>query len=116
MMIFLDEIEIRQNDEKVEIKFWKGIDVDKILNHPKDGSCGFMIVLFDSVKQEKIDYKISSILNNSEIDFDKFIDSVNNNYVILYQTNGLTDELLSVIKKKFTTDYNWSPVTPIKNE
>jgi CRISPR/Cas system-associated endonuclease Cas1 len=107
-MTFLEQIEV----EKVEVKFWKGIDIDKILNHPKDGSSGFMIVLFDSIKQEKIDYKITSILDNSEIDFDKFIDTVDNNYVMLYQTNGLTDELISAIKKKFTT-CSWQPIAPI---
>lgn len=109
MMTFLDEIEV----EKIVVKFWKGIDIGKISKHPKDGSDGFMIVLFDSVKQEKIDHKISSVLGDVEIDFDELINTMNNNYVMLYQTNGLTDELISAIKKKFTIDYNWLPIAPI---
>ena len=46
MMIFLDEINVSGE----VIKFWKGFDLEVILNHPKDGKEGFMIVLIDSVE------------------------------------------------------------------
>ena len=41
MMIFLDEINVSGE----VIKFWKGFDLEAILNHPKDGKMGLMIVL-----------------------------------------------------------------------
>jgi hypothetical protein len=89
-MIFLDEIEV----EKIVVKFWKGIDIEKISKHPKDGSDGFMIVLFDSIRQEKIDYKLSAILDDSKVDFEIFINTVNNPYVMIYQSgvNLSTDD------------------------
>ena len=102
-MILLDEIEV----EKVAVRFWEGIDIEKISKHPKDGSEGLMIVLFDSLKQERIEHKIYSILEDTEIDIDEFITNIDNNYVTLYQTNGFTDELISVIKNKFITHHNW---------
>ena len=73
MMIFLDEIFIGS----VSVKFWSGLDIDEILKHPKDGTKGFMIVLINSVEEEKIrfqrDSKLRQIFGEEGIDFDNLL-------------------------------------------
>lgn len=86
MMIFLDEINVSGE----VIKFWKGFDLEVILNHPKDGKKGLMIVLIDSVqairKEIQRDMLLNSILDNSKLeDFDNILENLDNNYLALYQ-------------------------------
>ena len=73
MMIFLDEINVSGE----VIKFWKGFDLEVILNHPKDGKEGFMIVLIDSVeairKEIQRDMLLDSILDNSILSSNKLL-------------------------------------------
>jgi hypothetical protein len=75
MMIFLDEINVSGE----VIKFWKGFDLETILNHPKDGKMGLMIVLIDSVeviRKESL-AKQKKILSEWVAEIENFVEYVN---------------------------------------
>ena len=117
MMIFLDEINVSGE----VIKFWKGFDLEVILNHPKDGKMGLMIVLIDSVqairKEIQRDMLLNSILDNSKLeDFDNILENLDNNYLALYQSSGQDDLLLKTLKDKFTKTQEWKPISGIHNK
>ena len=74
-MIFLDEINVSGE----VIKFWKGFDLETILNHPKDGKMGLMIVLIDSVeviRKESL-AKQKKILSEWVAEIENFVEYVN---------------------------------------
>lgn len=85
-------------------RFYKGIDFDVLTRHSKDGSNGFIFCFIDSWKQEVNSYnrnnKIKSVLNSTK--FDEFDwQSINNNFISIYQTEGIGHEVVyETIKKK----------------
>lgn len=86
------------------IRYYRGIDIDTIMNHPKDGSQGIIIAFFDSIETEKTKLRrrelISKILNNNdEKTFDMLIEN-ENPYVILYETQGYEDIIFRSVKQK----------------
>jgi len=117
MMIFLDEINVSGE----VIKFWKGFDLEAILNHPKDGKMGLMIVLIDSVqairKEIQRDMVLNSILDDSKLeDFDNILENLDNSYLALYQSSGQDDLLLKTLKDKFTKTQEWKPISGLLNK
>lgn len=94
-MNLIDSVKI----ENISVNFWYGLDLDRISKHPKNGSEGFMIILFDSFQQERLDYKISNIFENYEINFDDFFEKLDNNYLLLYQCGDYKEDLIETIKK-----------------
>lgn len=90
--------------DRIPVRYYKGMDASKIINHPKDGTDGLMIVFLDSIKEEKKKHirnsKIEEILL-SKIDesFDKIFE-LDNSYLIIYQTDGYTDILFEMAKNK----------------
>lgn len=90
------------NEQKVQ--FYQGIDVEMILQHPRDGSKGIMIIFFESLEKEKMKLMrystIKTILGESyENVFEKIINLDNPN-IILYETQGFMDVIYrSVITK-----------------
>ena len=112
-MTFLDKINI----QNIEVKFWSGFDLEQILNHPKDGTDGFMIVLVESIKKEKIKFqresKINQILGNKRIDFDSLLDNINNNYISIYQSKGEDELIFKILKEKFDKTLDWKPIRGI---
>lgn len=93
------------------ISFYDGIDIDLVINHPKDGSKGFIFCFIDNwskeVKSWKRQTKIDSILmNKRHLEFE--IEDLNNNYTIIYQLDEVKLEVLfkiikdKVINKNFT--------------
>lgn len=115
MMIFLDEIDI----QSVNVKFWSGFDLEKILKHSKDGTDGFMVVLVESIESERLrfqrEYTINKIIgdNNNLIDFDNLLDNVNNSFLLIYQSRGEDKLLVKILKEKFTQTLNWRPIRGI---
>ena len=99
-MILIDEIIV----DNVDVKFYEGMDVDKLLNHPKDGSNGFIYCFIDNWVNEIKTYnrqrKISSVID--DIKYKEFEwDSINNNYICIYQTEGmLIKDVYETIRKK----------------
>lgn len=86
------------------IRYYSGIDIEKILNHPKDGSQGIIIAFFDSIETEKIKMRrrelINKILDNyDDKTFDMLIEN-ENPYVILYETQGYQDIIFRSVKQK----------------
>lgn len=93
--------EILIND--IITKFYKGFDYNTMLNHPKDGSNGFMIVFIDKwsdiIFRLNRSNKIDRILKNVDrIDFKNF--KFDNNYMIIYQTQGEFKAVYESIKER----------------
>lgn len=89
----------------INIRYYNGFDIDKILKHPKDGTKGVMVVFFESIEQEEKKHNrneiIISLLESKKINnFIDIIDSLNNPYLMLYQTHGYTDLVYKSIKNK----------------
>lgn len=88
----------------IPIRYYKGMEVSKVVNHPKDGSDGMMIVFSDSIKEEKTKHvrnsKIEEILSSKVDDsFDRIFE-LDNAYLMIYQTDGYTDILFEMVKNK----------------
>jgi hypothetical protein len=100
---------------KCQVKYFKGFDLPKILNHPKDGSEGLMVVLFNSIKQEELKYTrhelILHLLESKKIEkFSDILDNIDNSYLTLYETHGYTDIIYKSLKYKLEVirDYHFA--------
>lgn len=87
------------------IKYYLGFEIETILNHPKDGSDGLMVVFFNSIKEEEKKHKrhelILNLLESKEIrNFRDLIDKLNNPFLALYETHGYTDIIYKSLKYK----------------
>lgn len=106
-----------------KIIFYYGVDFDRLIRHSKDGSEGFIFCFIDSWKREiekyNRDKKINSIVENLE--FENFNwESINNNYISIYQTEGIGYEVVyETIRKKVLShqlpDQPWIPVNGISS-
>jgi len=99
---------MRLIDEQDNIKYYEGFDVEKIKNHPPDGSNGMMVVFFESLENEQKKYnrkqKLSNLLNNTIYnDFNKLIDGLSNNYLMINETKGYHDIIYRSVKSKLET-------------
>lgn len=91
--------------------FFDGIDFDIIMNHPKDGTEGFIFCFVDSwvkeVKKWERESKIDHILKNKLIK--KFnSQNIENNYVSIYQLDGIDYKILKEIVKQKILNNNFS--------
>ena len=97
---------------KYPVKYYKGFDLQQILNHPKDGSDGMMVVFFKSIKDEELKHtRHELILHLLEIEqFSDILDKLDNCYLALYETHGYTDIIYKSIKYKLEVirDYHFS--------
>lgn len=109
-MTLIEEIE----QKGVNVRFYNGVDFDVLINHSKDGSDGFIYCFMDSwikeVQQYNRDNKIKSVINNTEYsDFDW--DNINNNYICIYQADGIDiDILYQAIREKVISNHR--PTAP----
>lgn len=110
MMTLLDEINLGEKS----VKFWYGIDIEKILSHSAKGADGFMIVLIESINQEIRNSKIESIINNKVYTVENLLSTLDNNYICIYQTSGIEPKVMvDILKQKY--DVNKSSIlSPIK--
>ncbi len=116
-MTLIDETTL--ND--INVKFYKGIDFDILLNHPKDGTNGFIYCFIENWVNEIKTYnrqrKISSVID--DIKYKEFEwDNINNNYICIYQTEGmLLKDVYETIRKKLEvnqfSNQSWIPVSGI---
>jgi len=103
-MILIDSV----NKNGIDILFYNGIDIGKIINHPRDGSGGLIVCYIDGyvskMKSIKRESKIDSILNDSKYEtFD--LSDMENDWVIIYDTSGIgTRSLHLLIKEKIVED------------
>ena len=108
--------EITVDDKKV--KFYEGIDFDIVMKHPKDGSSGFIFCFIENwvteVKKWERNSKIKSVIDDHI--FEKFKSkNIENNYVAIYQLEGVGFESLfkvireKVINKNFP-EHPWIPL------
>lgn len=118
-MILIDSMGYEDN----EIRFYKGIDFDELINHPKDGSNGFIFCFIENWVKEVKSYnrqlKLESLIEN--IKFTEFEwDKLENNYISIYQTQGVgIDVVYKTVRKKLEInqfpDNPWLPISGISN-
>lgn len=116
-MTLIEEIWV----DKSKVRFFNGIDFNTIMEHPKDGSNGFIFCFIEnwssSVKKWERDSKIDSIINNEQ--FDKFkSEKLDNSYIAIYQLEGTElGVLFKVIKEKVLnknfTEHPWIPISGV---
>lgn len=98
-------------------KFYNGVDFDILIEHRKDGHDGFIYCFIDNwvkeVKRYNRNNKLKSIIENTNYkDFEW--ESVNNNYICIYQTDGIGIDLLyKSIRDKIMQ--NHLPMSPYLN-
>ena len=96
----------KEEIDGTKVFYYDGIDIDYVKNHPNDGSSGYLFCFVDSWIGEIKNYnrctKIDNIIDNKKIEnFD--ISDINNNYVCIYQTNGLKKDVYETIRKNIQT-------------
>ena len=118
-MILIDSMDY----EGTKVNFYNGVDFDRLISHPKDGSKGFIFCFIDNWVKEVKGYnrnlKIESIVNNSEFSEFKW-DLLENNYISIYQTEGVgIDVVYETIRGKLEKsqfpDQPWTPISGISN-
>jgi len=93
----------------INVKFYKGIDFDILLNHPKDGSNGFIYCFIDNwvseIKVYNRQRKILSVIDDvkyKEFDWS----NIDNKYICIYQTDGIgIDILYQAIREKVISNH-----------
>jgi hypothetical protein len=118
-MILIDSMDY----EGTKVNFYNGVDFNELINHPKDGSKGFIFCFIDNWVKEVKGYnrnlKIESLVDNS--DFSEFKwDTLENNYISIYQTSGIgIDVVYETIRGKLEKsqfpDQPWVPISGISN-
>jgi hypothetical protein len=116
-MILIDGIIV----DNVNIKFYKGMDIDLLLNHNRDGSNGFIFCFIDSwiseVKSYNRQRKLVSLVD--DIDYEEFEwEMINNNYICIYQTEGVGIDIVyktirGKLEKNELPDQPWTPISGI---
>jgi hypothetical protein len=116
-MILIDGIIV----DNVNIKFYKGMDIDLLLNHNRDGSNGFIFCFIDSwiseVKSYNRQRKLASLVD--DIDYEEFEwEMINNNYICIYQTEGVGIDIVyetirGKLEKNELPDQPWTPISGI---
>lgn len=116
-MILIDSMDY----ENTKVNFYNGVDFNELINHPKDGSNGFIFCFIDNWVKEVKGYnrnlKIESIVNNSEFIEFKW-DLLENNYISIYQTEGVGIDVVyetirSKLEKSQFPDKPWVPIAGV---
>ena len=97
---------------EIKVKYYEGIDFDILQKHPKDGSSGFIYCFINSWVKEVQSYNRNNKLKSIIKDFnykDFNWETINNDYICIYQTDGISVELLfRSIKEKLERE-NYLP-------
>jgi hypothetical protein len=109
-----------KNINNVKYKFYMGLDIDLISDHPDDGSEGFLIFFIESWEKEfnshNRNLKIDSLLNDKR--YKEFTsDDINKNYVSIYQIDGIGfEQVYNLVLDKIERTYNepWIPVAGVR--
>jgi len=118
-MILIDSMEY----EGTIVKFYNGVDFDKLIKHPKDGKKGFIFCFIENwvkeVKSYNRELKLESIVENLEFNEFKW-DTLENNYISVYQTSGIgIDVVYETIRCKLEKsqfpDQPWVPIAGVSN-
>jgi hypothetical protein len=114
LMTLIEKIKV----DEIDVSFYNGIDIDFVINHPKDGSSGFIFCFIDNwvkeIKKWERESKIDSVLVGKN--FRKFDSkSLDNNYVAIYQLQGTEPgTLFKIIKDKVLNknfpEHPWIPI------
>jgi len=103
---------------ETKVKYYEGIDFDILQRHPKDGSSGFIYCFINSWVKEVQSYNRNNKLKSIIKDFnykDFNWETINNDYICIYQTDGISIELLfRTIKEKLQRE-NYLPKSAYLN-
>jgi hypothetical protein len=100
--------------DNIIIKYYEGIDINILYNHPNDGTDGILVCFIENLKSEIRNQKINSVIFNDN--YVEFSEINNNNYLIIYQYSNIPMmKLYEIIKEKLEKGYNpWIPIVGIK--
>ena len=119
-MILIDSIEYGSS----KVKFYNGVDFDKLIKHPKDGSEGFIFCFIKNWVKELKSYnrelKLESIVENTEFNEFNWETLDSNIYISIYQTDGVgIDVVYETIRGKLENnqfpDQPWTPIAGMSN-
>ncbi len=101
--------------EGSNIKFYRDIDFDVLINHSKDGSDGFIFCFINNWVKEIKSYnrnnKLKSLISNTNYsDFDW--EDINNDYICIYQADGISIETLYESIRNKVVKENHLPKSP----
>lgn len=116
-MILIEELSI----DGQYIKFYRGMDFDRLINHSKDGRDGFIFCFIKNYKEEIVSYerqkKINTVIEGLE--FQKFDwKMLENDFISIYQTEGIDEQVVyntvkdKVLKNQFP-DMPWIPISGV---
>lgn len=119
-MTFLMTLISEKNINNVKYKFYMGLNIDLISDHPDDGSEGFLIFFIESWEKEfnshNRNLKIDSLLNDKR--YKEFTsDDINKNCVSIYQIDGIGfEQVYNLVLDKIERTYNepWIPVAGLR--
>ena len=105
-----------------KIFLYRGIDFEMAINHPKDGTAGFLLFFTINYDREFLSFtrnlKIDYLITNQYIDSDQYNiddpDILNNSYVCIYQTGPSFQPVYDAIKRRIMTN-NLSSTMYIQN-
>ena len=110
------------NVDGIEYKFYNGMDIDSLINHPKDGSNGFIFCFIDNwvnevrsyERQKKLESVLNSVLNDGDLRCFK-LEEFDNSYLAIYQTDGVgIEQTYRIIKDKvLNRNFTNLPYIPI---
>lgn len=81
-------------------EYYKGIDIEKLRNHPKDGS-SIIVCFFDTIEKENRNLKLDQLLEDKKYkNFVEEVESFDNNCILLYETRGHTEIIYKSIKDR----------------
>ena len=110
-MTLIEQILYKGNN----LRFYRNIDFDILMNHAKDGSDGFIFCFINNWVKEVQSYnrnnKLKSVIDSTEYsDFEW--DNINNEYICIYQADGIGIEVLYETIRKKVIQENYLPKSP----
>lgn len=120
-MTFLMNLISESKIDGLKISYYKGIDFNKVQNHPKDGNQGTMIIFIENwIDETKIwqrDNKLNALLENKKIN-NFNLTEIDNDFVKIYQCenigiNKLYETIKFKMEKGIIIDKPWVPISGI---
>ena len=110
-MTLIEEVQYKGTN----VRFYRNIDFDVLLKHSKDGSDGFIYCFIDNWVKEVQSYnrnnKLKSVIDSTEYsDFEW--ENINNEYICIYQADGIGIEVLYDTIRKKVIQENYLPKSP----
>jgi hypothetical protein len=102
---------VEKKIQDVNFRFYNGMDLDILMNHPYDGSDGYIVCLIDNwvscISKYNRSVKIDNMINGTERVIYKS-DEFDNEYIMIYQCSDIPKEkMLEVVLYRLETTINF---------